>query len=171
MATEVVSLLAKLSTLIGQPTDSGAWLTSVDMLGYVFSSAIGSETTLPLTKTASGVWLYSGSLSGTDDPRPMCFRFSDQSVPFTEPDGTKSYQAYEFGPAIHCTDGNPAGSTISVLGLWINPYRAGALMLEDLAAGRAMEIAQSNRDLNMSPGQVSDFLIKRAANLRGPYGV
>lgn len=173
MATTVQGIGAELARHIGDPSVStSSWFTEAELLRFAFGLYASGETTLELTLRQAGVWTWAGTLTGWKSERPPCFRFSNQAAPFTEPDGTKAYTAYEIGPVIHCTSASPPSTaSITVVGCWINFYEAAAQMLEVLGPGRAMEIASSNRDLNLTPGQVSDMLMKRAADLRGSYGV
>lgn len=167
----VVSLTSKLSRLIGQPDGDNQWLTADEIEAYALTQVLESETTLPLQRKAASLWIYDAAPFGGSRSRPLCFRFSNpEASAFTMPDAAKTYIANEFGPYIKCTDAQLTTASIDVLGCWIDIYEAGALMLEDLAAGRAMEIAAGMRDSNMTPGMVSSELLKRAANLRGSFG-
>lgn len=172
MSTVIQGIAKELARHIGEPSSSASsWFTEDEFLRFALNHYIGSEETIPLTLKQSSVWVYDGRPQGWTSQRPPCFRFSNQTTPFTEPDGTKAYVAYEIGPVIRCTNGALSTASINVTGCWINFYEAAAQMIEELAPGRAMEIASANRDLNLTPGQVSDMLMKRAADLRGSYGV
>jgi len=150
-------------------TAGETWLEDYQLYEFVQNHIITANTTLQLTKRATGVYTNHIGYS------PVAMLFNTPSEPFTADDNV-TYYTYSRGPTVRAyTSGgtvpvNHSSDTISISGAVFNFNETMFHLLTWLASNRAMGISQTYGDGSLTPGEMRKELLDMAATWRGIKG-